>query len=285
MTETDLRALLPFLCDHRVQGQSDARIDALSRMYLAVDDLLCVTSLHDYAIRRKIGRKIDAFYRVMDRTSVRGLCWMYRLAKESAWAAYGEKDGECSELYYGLVGNYLKNPDPCQEQDVLRCIAYELGNVVDDNTELDYCSFYRTKGEQWGGELDADGCWQGLSPGKAVGRIEALQNYYYAFRDDRFNGVVLRASDYYKKRLTLPESIVSERQLPLLGAWYDLLRIPGIFPYEQDLPGRIAGVMQDFACAAEPRSDAWYFATSYTVVQCCSDIVDKVQREMMQEAG
>lgn len=285
MTETDLRALLPFLYDHRVQGQSDARIDALSRMYLAVDDLLCITSLYDYAARRKIGRKIDAFYRVIDRTSVKGLCRMYRLAKESTWAVYGEKDEECSELYYRFVGDYLANPDPGQEQDVLRCIAYEWGNIADDTTESDCCSFYRAKGEQWVEELDADGCWQSLSQEKAVRRIESLQHYYYAFRDDRFNDAILRAYDYYKKRLALPAGIASERLLPLLGAWYDLSRVPGVFPYDQNLPKRIAGLMGDFANTVKPRSDAWYFAMGYAVVQCCSDILDSVQREMIQEAG
>ena len=33
--------------------------------------------------------------------------------------------------------------------DVLRCIAYELGNVMGDNTELDYYPFYRAKCGQW----------------------------------------------------------------------------------------------------------------------------------------
>ena len=36
MTETDLQVLLPFLCNHRIKGQSEVRIDALLRMYLLV---------------------------------------------------------------------------------------------------------------------------------------------------------------------------------------------------------------------------------------------------------
>ena len=74
MTEADLRALLPFLYNHRVKGQNDVRIDALSRMFLAVGDLVCVTSLHNYALRHKIICRIDTLYRDMERSSVEGLC-------------------------------------------------------------------------------------------------------------------------------------------------------------------------------------------------------------------
>ena len=67
----------------------------------------------------------------------------------------------------------------------------------------------------------------------------------------------------------------------MLGAWYDLLRIPGVVPYEPDLLCRIARRLEDFAAAAEVRSDAWYFAMSYAVVQGCADAIDKVQCETM----
>ena len=42
MTETDLQVLLPFLCNHRIKGQSEVRIDALLRMYLSISMLCCV---------------------------------------------------------------------------------------------------------------------------------------------------------------------------------------------------------------------------------------------------
>lgn len=281
MTEKDLHLLLPFFLSHRVKGQSEVRLDALSRIYLVLNDLACVTSLRDYAGRAKIIRKIDMLYRAADRTSVGGLCRMYRLCKEAALAPYGEKDRECSELHDGLIGRYMERPDAAQEDDALRCIAYELGNIVDDDTESDYHPFYRMRATQWAAGLDADGCWKGLAPEKAVRRIGLLQEYGYAFRDSRFNGAVLRAYNYYKGLLSLSGNPASG-SLPLLGAWYDLLRVPGILPYEPGLLGRIAGRMEKFAATAEPRSDAWYFAVSYAVVQCCTDIMDKVQREAMQ---
>ena len=154
MTETDLQVLLPFLCNHRIKGQSEVRIDALLRMYLSISMLCCVASSCDYLNCNKIIRKMDILYQIMDRTSVNGLCRMYRLVKESAWGVYGKKDEECSGLYYRLLDSYLKDPDPGQELDVLRCIAYELGNVMGDNTELDYYPFYRAKCGQWVGELE-----------------------------------------------------------------------------------------------------------------------------------
>ena len=40
MTETDLQVLLPFLCNHRIKGQSEVRIDALLRMYLSISIVL-----------------------------------------------------------------------------------------------------------------------------------------------------------------------------------------------------------------------------------------------------
>ena len=283
MTETDLQVLLPFLCNHRIKGQSEVRIDALLRMYLSSSMLCCVASSCDYLNCNKIIRKMDILYQIMDRTSVNGLCRMYRLVKESAWGVYGKKDEECSGLYYRLLDSYLKDPDPGQELDVLRCIAYELGNVMGDNTELDYYPFYRAKCGQWVGELDTKGCWRRLPQEIAVRRIELLQNYSDAFRDDRFHDAVLRAYNYYKKRLVLPENAVAE-QLPLLTAWYDLLRISGAFPCEHDLPKRIAGLIEGVANTVETRTDTWYLATSYAVEQCCSDIMDRVQHEIMQEA-
>ncbi len=98
-----------------------------------------------------------------------------------------------------------------------------------DNTELDYYPFYRAKVRAMGRRTGYEGCWRRLPQEIAVRRIELLQNYSDAFRDDRFHDAVLRAYNYYKKRLVLPENAVAE-QLPLLTAWYDLLRISGAFP-------------------------------------------------------
>ena len=61
--------------------------------------------------------------------------------------------------------------------------------------------------------------------------------------------------------------------------------IRACFSCAYDLQRRIAGLMEDFANTVEFCSDAWYFAISYAVVQCCTDIVGRVQHEMMQEAG
>lgn len=145
MNPEKLKNLLPFLYNHRVRAQSACRIDALSRMYLAVNDLICVSAIDDYENRKKITHKINALYRVIDRTSASGLRRMYRLTKESTLTVYGIKDTECSRLYNDLLAGYVKNPDPAQELDIMACIVYELGALRMPSRGLDYYPFFQTK--------------------------------------------------------------------------------------------------------------------------------------------
>lgn len=246
MNPEKLRNLLPFLYNHRVCAQSACRIDALSRMYLAVNDLICVSAIDDYENRKKITHKINALYRVIDRTSASGLRRMYRLTKESTLTVYGIKDTECSRLCNDLLAGYVKNPDPAQELDIMACIVYELGNIADDVTGLDYYPFFQTKCRQWINELDADGRWEGISQETAVRRLALLQDNSCIFRDDRFDDTLLQAYNYYSEQLTLPVKITAD-QLPLFGAWYDLLRIPGIFPCVPERLKQVARLMEQFA--------------------------------------
>ncbi len=146
MTEKDIWEFFPFLYNHRITSQRTVRLDALSRMCIAYNDLICMLACNDYEHQRKITRKIDSLYHVIDGSTINGLVQKYRLTKEVTMAAYGPKDEACSELYYRLVDKYLKRP-----------------------------------------------------------------------------------------------------------------------------------------ATAEPHSDAWYFATSYAVTQCCADLIDQAQREMMQQ--
>lgn len=284
MNPEKLKNLLPFLYNHRVRAQSVCRMDALSRMYLAVNDLICVSAIDDYENRKKITHKINALYRVIDRPSASGLRRMYRLTKESTLTVYGIKDTECSRLYNDLLAGYVKNPDPAQELDIMACIVYELGSIADDVTGLDYYPFFQTKCRQWINELDTDGRWEGISQETAVRRLALLQDNSCIFRDDRFDDTLLQAYNYYSEQLTLPMKITAD-QLPLFGAWYDLLRIPGIFPYVPKRLKQVARLMEQFASQAKPRSDAWYLAISYVVVQCCFDLMDDLQQEAIQEAG
>ena len=282
MTGKDIRELFPFLCNHRIASQSDVRLDALSRMCIAYNDLICMLACDDYEHRRKISRKIDSFYRVMDCSSIDGLLQKYRLTKNVTMAIYGSKDEECSELYYRLIDKYLKHPAPGDETAVMQCIIYEIGNIAGNNTEYDFYPWFRERCRQWISELNEMGCWQELSTETALRRLQLLQDNSRIFRDTDFDSDILCAYNYYRAHLILPGQITAE-DLPLLGAWYDMLRIPGLVSYEPALLQQIAGLLDDFAVTVEPRSDAWYFATSYAVTQCCADIIDQVQREMMQQ--
>ena len=284
MDQKGLHAFFPFLCNHRTHAQSETRIDALSRMYIAVNDLICTLAIDDYGNRRKITRKIDSLYKTLDRSSIKNLTRMYRLTKEVSMAVYGDKDRECSGIYYDSITSYLKDPDPEVEPDVMRCIVYELGDIPEDNTEFDFYPYFRNKCRQWAGELDGAGCWKGIPEATALERLGLLQDNSCVFRDDSFSDGLMRAYGYYRKHLILPRQAEAE-DLPLLGAWYDLLRIPGVLPYEPALSGRIARLMEDFANAEKPRSDEWYFATSYAVMQGCTDTMDNAQTEMIWKAG
>ena len=282
MTEKDIREFFPFLCNHRITSQRAVRLDALSRMCIAYNDLICMLACNDYEHRQKITRKIDSLYRVMDGFSINGLVQKYRLTKEVTMAAYGPKDEACSELYYRLVDKYLKRPATADEISVMQCVVYEIGNIAENNTEFDFYPWFRERCGQWISELDGNGCWQGLSDETALRRLRLLQDNSRTFRDTSLDSDIFRAYNYYKAHIVYPGQITAE-DLPVLGAWYDLLRIPGIVPYEPALLQQIAGLLADFAATAEPRSDAWYFATSYAVTQCCADLIDQAQREMMQQ--
>lgn len=280
MTAKELQKLLPFLYNHRIKGQREERVDALIRMYVAIHDMICVTSLYDYENRRRTLRKIDALYKTLNRTSVKGLCRMYRLTKEVTLSVYGEKDMTCSALYHELLDRYLGNPDSSQELDVMRCIVFELGNVLEGNVELDYYEFFRNKSRQWISELDADGCWDGLAVDTALSRIDILQYNYYAFQDASLNDAILKAFHYYKTHVVFPREATAE-DLRWLGAWYDLLRSPGFLPRDQELLARIARIFGDFAATANVGSDAWYEATGYAVVHCCANVIADMERELL----
>lgn len=282
MTEKDLRELFPFLCNHRIASQSDVRIDALSRMCVAYNDLVCVLACDDYAHRQKITRKADSLYRIMDRSSAKGLLRMYRLTKDVTMAIYGPKDEECSKLYYELLDAYMLHPTPDEELAVMQCIVYELGNIAGNNTEFDFYSWFCERCQQWISDLNDEGCWPELLPETALQRLQLLQDNSCVFRDTSLNSSALRAYDYYRRSLTLPNRITAA-DLPLLGALYDLLRVPGLVPYDPALQKQIGLLLEDFAATVKPRSDAWYFATSYAVVQCCADLIDWAQRELLQQ--
>ena len=282
MTEKDLRELFPFLCNHRIASQSDVRIDALSRMCVAYNDLVCVLACDDYAHRKKTARKVDSLYRIMDRSSAKGLLRMYRLTKDVTMAIYGPKDEECSKLYYELLDAYMLHPTPDEELAVMQCIVYELGDIAGNNTEFDFYPWFRERCQQWISDLNDEGRWPELPPETALQRLRLLQDNSCVFRDTSLNSSALRAYDYYRRSLTLPNRITAA-DLPLLGAWYDLLRVPGLIPYDPALQKQIGLLLEDFASTVKPRSDAWYFATSYAVVQCCADLIDRAQRELLQQ--
>lgn len=280
MTDKDLRELFPFLYNHRITSQNDVRIDALSQMYIAYNDSISVLACDNYVQRRKITRKIDLLYRMMDRSSVKGLLRMYRLTKDVMMRIYGPKDEECSKSYYKLLNAYMRHPSPDEELTVMQCIVYELGNIAGNNTEFDFYPWFQEKCRQWVSELNDEGRWPELPSETAVLRLQLLQDNSRVFRDTDLDSSVLRAYDYYRKFLIIPNRITAA-DLPLLGTWYDLLRTPDLIPYEPDLQKQIAQLLEDFAATVKPHSDAWYFATSYAVVQCCVEQIDRVQQELL----
>ena len=132
--------------------------------------------------------------------------------------------------------------------------------------------------------MDESGCWPGLSVETALQRLQLLKDNSCVFRDSALDSEVLRAYDHYRSGLILPERTTAE-DLSRLEAWYDLLRIPGLVEYEPALLRRIAQMLEEFADTVEVRSDAWYFAMSYAVVQGCADVVEAAEREMMQQTA
>lgn len=284
MDKVALHLLFSFLEHSRITTLNEVQIDALSRMYVAINDLTCTLPVNDYGDRRKILRRIDALYRGLDRSSVGGLLRMYRLTKEVAMTVYGPKDRECSALYCKLIDEYLKNPSPSGETAAMQCIVYEIGNIAENNTEFDFYSWFQDRCRQWVSGLDESGCWPGLPIETALQRLRLLKDNSCVFRDSGLDSETLRAYGYYRSGLVLPDRATAA-DLPLLGAWYDLLRIPGLMPYEPKLSRRIARLLEDFAATAEARSDAWYFALSYAVVQDCADLMEKAGCGMMQQTA
>lgn len=284
MDKAALHLLFSFLDHSHITSLNEIRIDALSRMYLAFNDLTCTLAVNDYENRRKIARRIDSVYRGLDRSSVVGLLRMYRLTKEVAMAVYGPKDEECSALYYELLDGRLEHLSQEEEIAAMQCIVYEIGNIAGNNTEFDFYIWFQDRCREWISGLDESGCWPGLSVETALQRLQLLKDNSCVFRDSALDSEVLRAYDHYRSGLILPERTTAE-DLSRLEAWYDLLRIPGLVEYEPALLRRIAQMLEEFADTVEVRSDAWYFAMSYAVVQGCADVVEAAEREMMQQTA
>jgi len=81
MTEKDIWEFFPFLYNHRITSQRTVRLDALSRMCIAYNDLICMLACNDYEHQRKITRKIDSLYHVIDGSTINGLVQKYRLTQ------------------------------------------------------------------------------------------------------------------------------------------------------------------------------------------------------------
>lgn len=279
-----LEEFFQFLYNHRIHTRNMSCVDALARMYLAMNDWVCVSAVEDHMNRRKITHKIDLLYRIIERNSVSNLKRMYRLVKEAPMAVYGEKDEECSELYGKLLGNYVKHPDPKEELDAMQCIVYELADIPGDNTQFDYYPYFRMKCNQWITDLDDAGYWKNVSDETALQRMKLLQDNSCVFGDKRFDETLLHVYCYYRERLVLPINI-TVGHMPLLGAWYDLLRISGLFPYERTLQRKIVRLMENYADKATFGSDTWYQAIGYAFVSCCTDLIDDMRRKAIQAVG
>lgn len=281
MTEQDLRALFPFLCNHRLTDQSAARLDALSRMLLACNDLACMSACgQGDGFGRRIVRKIDSLYRAMDRTTLSGLLRMYRLTKEVSMGCYGSKDEECSALYCQLMSRYFDRPVPGEELAAMRCTVYEIG-AAEKSTELDFYPWFRERCRQWVAAANETGCWSGLPVAAALGRLELLEANDRLFGDRSLEGDILKIYDRYRRGLTVP-ACASAEQVAELGGWYDLLLRSELFPGDPALSRRIARSLEAFAASARPRTDAWYCALSYAVVQCAADSIGRIQEELLQ---
>lgn len=273
MYNRNINELLLLVCSLPVGRLNGVRFDAISRMYLALNDLICTGYADDYTNRRTVTEKIDALFHAQDCSTIGGLCRIYRLVKEASATLYGEKDERCSRSFRRLLGNYLRRPNPAEELDAMQCVVYESGGIQKGNMESDYYSFFRERCEAWRKDLTIAGNWPHVPEEDALRRMALLRDNFYVFADGRFNDTARRAYAYYRSRLVLPDRMEPGR-LSLFGGWYDLLRDPGLFPREQELMIRIAAAMEESAETARPDSDEYYIAVSYAVVQKCSVLMD-----------
>lgn len=275
MDKRNPQELLSFACNLPTDRSNTIRIDAIERIHLALNDLLCTQYTDDLAARKKIMDRIDTLCMMQGRCSIGGLCRMYQLAKETTATLYGTKDEYCSRTYRKLLDDCAQQSDPAEELDVLQCIVYELGDIPTGNTELDYYPFFRERCTAQQKTQTPAGYWPGVSEEIALRRIALLRDNYYVFGQTLFNDTALRAYTYYRiRRQAFRQTTVDE--LIRLGGWYDLSCDEGMYPGEPEVRSHIGRSFAFFAETAKPYSDAWYIASIYATVYRCFVLADEL---------
>lgn len=288
MDNKALNELYRFVIRHKLHAQSSVRMAALARMLVAYNNLVCMTAENDYDERDRIIRKIDALFDAVDCRDTGGLLLRYRLTKDVMLAVYGDRDVECGDAYRDIVGRFVTSVDrvgmTLDELDTMKCVVYELGNIFGDNTQFDYYPWFRERCEEWICGIGENGSWQSVDLAVAARRLGLLEDNRCVFNDCSFDDRMLSAYGYYKAEFErVFQSLNTHGDIGMLGAWADLLRMPGFLPCDTDLYDRVLGRMETIAGTVQPRSDIWYTAMSYVVEHRCLSIVGKAQEEMLRD--
>lgn len=291
MTETNLQDIFNLLCTGSFAGLGVAQADALVRVCIAYNDVLCTVAYDDFDGRRRIAAIADALYDALrieeakgESSDIRHLEMMFRLAKDFTMSVYGKKDEECSRLYRKAIPELISAASDEEEIYAMRCIVYELGNAIGDISDLWDLRWFGQRCRSWVAAADASGRWDGVDETVAVHRLMLLQDNSMFFGDRSLDKAVQKIYAAYRSGLDLQAS-VTEHNVNLFAAWHDLLKNSFRFDDEPLMRCRIAGMLEEFSNRVPDFSDGWHMAMGHVFEEACLEIQENIQHEIFAETA
>lgn len=292
MKTEPLQSLLPGVLRTRPDVYSSTeRLLSFCRVYTALSAFVATTcpegecgSRGEYAGRaaellRVIRCKIAATDELVSRTAL--VSAMYALSCETSLVTDRDEMDACCGATLRLIHEYAAAGKPCGlvQTGICRCISDMFYPEIPD----DACfAFFRGCVREWADTLSARGCWENAGFDVALERIGVMNRNSYMFLDKTYDGHIRRASDYYRRRIAVPEDPVNfdERYLPTLGRLYDLLLDGHACVVDRETAGRIVRFMSRYSQTLCAGDDAWFYCMSYAVRHAAEQAAMRADAEM-----
>ena len=167
---------------------------------------MCSTTCYDAELRLQMKSLAADLFDSVPHDTVSDLVSMYMLTRLLLLTTYSDRDDACTELFYKLIPPYLtssgrKLPERLQI-DILRCIAYEMGNSVGGYLYDDCVRYYEEVCTDWLSHLGGECNWTGMDIGMAKERLQVLEDGIEIFGIDALRNRTARAYEYYHNQTT-----------------------------------------------------------------------------------
>lgn len=275
---------------------SEARLSALSRIYISIYKLIVVNDLDDeLGSRIRYERMIDALfergwacYSRLKHFEIRGrlLHTLFSLTFEPGAVADEHRAAACIRAADTLVREYLatlrttrKGTDPEGQADVMRCAA-DLA-FPGRNDRPAYRILYRERLTAWAAALRADGSWPGLSRSDALRRIGLMNRDSYMFPEGGYEPEARRAFAHYVRKSDFPDrpEPAGWPEICELGLLYEILVQGNLWRVDEELVGQVVAQLWNYVTRHRGSDDdAWVYSLSILVQHACEKYGETLQR-------